>query len=526
MQSDEDGNSSGELSVRTPSELGRAEVWGLSDGARSAVALGKRPARTDSVHPSPRIVGSPRLFAPIDRRPSTRRPRISVDLEGGACMLEGYDSPEPGWRSRAGSASSSAWHSAQSSTDYTGEHVAHHSDLSRTPLAGLGMIGLDSDGTPTGRARTWAYAAPPADLYRARSHSHVGRRPSGSSLASSPRFAPSPRLSPRPTGLGSPVALPPPSPSKLSSTFSLGRLTRRHSRNPSVGLPVSRPSSPAPPPMRASPSSKLHDAAERLRYQSSASTQRADLRMVGSADPQRARAARMRDHALLGFVVVLATVGVVALVAGLSGWLATIPDWDRVGLEPRHRTVPDPIDEPPGRVSLAVTSSLAVVPPMPSVRSNAAPTWDAQYTAPERDTLVLYRILGNDLPPRHELGQTLRILRFMLQHEHAFPPLDASRPIKRVDKYFVLNRISDHDTLVAIVALLDEFGVARDRILQIPFEWQEYERAPMRWDGGVSEAHGVWDVGQPGDAELWADAEAGSYNLTAEGASCDAHDGS
>ena len=124
--------------------------------------------------------------------------------------------------------------------------------------------------------------------------------------------------------------------------------------------------------------------------------------------------------------------------------------------------------------------------------------------APHRDTLVLYRILGNDLPPRHELGQTLRNLRFMLERESSFSTLQLLADsnlsgIRTVDKYFVLNRISSIETLNAIRALLTEFRVPQDRILTIPFEWSEYERRSIRWDGGVAEVAGVWNIGRPGD---------------------------
>ncbi|GAA5857071.1 hypothetical protein JCM8547_007942 [Rhodosporidiobolus lusitaniae] len=135
----------------------------------------------------------------------------------------------------------------------------------------------------------------------------------------------------------------------------------------------------------------------------------------------------------------------------------------------------------------------------------------------QRDTLVLYRILGNDLPPRHSPGQTLRNLRFLLQHESDFsvlPPLgphgvhhshlygSGSKAKEahtqmgglRVDKYFVLNRISEPEMVSAIIGLLHLYSVPDSRILIIPFEWEEYQRREFRWDGGVDGAAG-WNVG-------------------------------
>ncbi|GAA6036583.1 hypothetical protein JCM8097_001237 [Rhodosporidiobolus ruineniae] len=136
---------------------------------------------------------------------------------------------------------------------------------------------------------------------------------------------------------------------------------------------------------------------------------------------------------------------------------------------------------------------------------------------PQRDTLVLYRILGNDLPPRHSPGQTLRNLRFLLQHESDFsvlPPLGphgvhhshlygSGSHVKsahtqmgglRVDKYFVLNRIAEPEMVSAIVGLLHLYSVPDSRILIIPFEWSEYQRREFRWDGGVDASTG-WSIG-------------------------------
>lgn len=137
--------------------------------------------------------------------------------------------------------------------------------------------------------------------------------------------------------------------------------------------------------------------------------------------------------------------------------------------------------------------------------------------AQERDTLVLYRILGNDLPPRHAPGQTLRNLRFLLEHESDFsilPPLGphgvhhahmygSGSQAKlahsqdsglRVEKYYVLNRIAEPEHLGAIIGLLHLYSVPDSHILTIPFDWNEYQRRDFRWDGGVDNAHG-WDIG-------------------------------
>lgn len=89
----------------------------------------------------------------------------------------------------------------------------------------------------------------------------------------------------------------------------------------------------------------------------------------------------------------------------------------------------------------------------------------------EHDDFVLYRIIGNDLPPRHEVGQARRNLAFILEHEPDLP---------RCEKRFVVNRIVDKEEERQIVALLEEAGVTYFRI---PFELQEYAQAPFDVEG-------------------------------------------
>lgn len=163
------------------------------------------------------------------------------------------------------------------------------------------------------------------------------------------------------------------------------------------------------------------------------------------------------------------------------------------------------------------SSFFKVAPRVKYVEHKALPPPPVHTDVPERDTLVLYRILGNDLPPRHSPGQTLRNLRFLLQYESDFsllPPLgphhhhhshaygSGSGANKahtdtgglRVDKYFVLNRIVDEDMVNAIIGLLRLYSVPDNRILVIPFDWKEYQRRDFRWDGGVDITPG-WGIG-------------------------------
>ncbi len=88
--------------------------------------------------------------------------------------------------------------------------------------------------------------------------------------------------------------------------------------------------------------------------------------------------------------------------------------------------------------------------------------------AGEPDTFVLYRIIGNDLPPRHSIGQSRQNVRFILDHEPSFP---------HCEKRWVVNRISDPEEERAILALLEERG---QPYLHIPFVGAEYAR--LDWD--------------------------------------------
>lgn len=78
---------------------------------------------------------------------------------------------------------------------------------------------------------------------------------------------------------------------------------------------------------------------------------------------------------------------------------------------------------------------------------------------------VIYRILGNDLPPRHHKGQTLRNTQFILDNE---PELaDAT-------KIWIINRIVDADEERKLVLLLDKH---HQEYLHIPFNAHDYHKA-------------------------------------------------
>jgi hypothetical protein len=88
--------------------------------------------------------------------------------------------------------------------------------------------------------------------------------------------------------------------------------------------------------------------------------------------------------------------------------------------------------------------------------------------APVRDQIVLYRIIGNDLPPRHKEGQTLSNLAFILKHEKPFPD---------TRKIFVLNRIVDPVNEAAIIRLLDQYKM---EYIRAPFVESEYTKVDFR----------------------------------------------
>lgn len=92
------------------------------------------------------------------------------------------------------------------------------------------------------------------------------------------------------------------------------------------------------------------------------------------------------------------------------------------------------------------------------------------------ETFVLYRIIGNDLYPRHKKGQAIENLGFILKHEPVLPGCE---------KRFILNRLVDPDQERAMVALLEESGCA---YVRIPFDPNEY--AQIGFDTDILPAPG------------------------------------
>lgn len=101
-------------------------------------------------------------------------------------------------------------------------------------------------------------------------------------------------------------------------------------------------------------------------------------------------------------------------------------------------------------------------------RARLAREYAGSVLAAQPDDFVLYRIIGNDLHPRHARGQSRDNLRFILENE---PPLPGC------EKRFIVNRIVDPGEEGRIIDLLERAGL---KYLRIPFSRDEYRA--MTWD--------------------------------------------
>ena len=118
------------------------------------------------------------------------------------------------------------------------------------------------------------------------------------------------------------------------------------------------------------------------------------------------------------------------------------------------------------------TSGMNVIETLKSVIPNDREALKADYKnkgmdkAP--DTFVLYRIIGNDLYPRHKKGQTLENLQFVLKNE---PELESC------EKRWIVNRIINKETEQALIELLGQYN---QPFIHIPFREEEYK--VIGWD--------------------------------------------
>ena len=79
-------------------------------------------------------------------------------------------------------------------------------------------------------------------------------------------------------------------------------------------------------------------------------------------------------------------------------------------------------------------------------------------------SFVLFRILGNDLPPRHEKGQTYENVKFIIKHEPFF---------KDCSKLWILNKIVDRKQEQRIIDLMESEG---QKYLRLEFDREKYEK--------------------------------------------------
>lgn len=86
----------------------------------------------------------------------------------------------------------------------------------------------------------------------------------------------------------------------------------------------------------------------------------------------------------------------------------------------------------------------------------------------KKSKFILYRIIGNDLYPRHGKGQSEANLKFILENEPY---------LTDCEKRFVVNRIIDPESEGAIIELLEQYKAL---YIHIPFNLQEYRN--IGWD--------------------------------------------
>jgi hypothetical protein len=82
----------------------------------------------------------------------------------------------------------------------------------------------------------------------------------------------------------------------------------------------------------------------------------------------------------------------------------------------------------------------------------------------------IIRILGNDLVPRHGVGQTLANLKFTLENESDFA---------NCKKLWLVNRIIDKECEMAVISLLDKHN---QTYKVLPFETEHYQLSWTRYE--------------------------------------------
>lgn len=87
---------------------------------------------------------------------------------------------------------------------------------------------------------------------------------------------------------------------------------------------------------------------------------------------------------------------------------------------------------------------------------------ESQISKYENDFCIA-RVIGNDLYPRHEIGQSRKNLEFIIKHETNF---------QNLKKIWIVNRIVDHEEFTKIISILERYS---QTYVVIPFDEYEYK---------------------------------------------------
>jgi hypothetical protein len=116
-------------------------------------------------------------------------------------------------------------------------------------------------------------------------------------------------------------------------------------------------------------------------------------------------------------------------------------------------------------------SSSKFVPPKVRI-SPVPPPRNAEY--------IMFRAIGNDLPPRHALGQSYTNVKFILDNEPKHDGLQTG---------WVVNKIVNEVEEQRIIALLESYG---QYYIHLPVNYEDYVKQPLRYfNFNLNEVDGV-----------------------------------
>lgn len=121
--------------------------------------------------------------------------------------------------------------------------------------------------------------------------------------------------------------------------------------------------------------------------------------------------------------------------------------------------------------------------------------------AKEPNTFALYRIIGNDLHPRHRKGQSYENLRFILENE---------TPLPDCTKFWVVNRMYDPESEREIIDLLKQH---RQEFIHIPFVAEDYRKIGLDYDCFPARDFLEGDAYRTLDPKFQGQAQAALYRL-------------